>query len=85
MILEIKNWRAEITLNRNAGKNSPNILMWVLIFYQNKNFFIVTFFFNMGEKGQLNDNQFRRGTIQITGVPEKEKEIQWRRRNHIDH
>lgn len=32
-IIKIKNWRAEITLNRNAGKNSPNILMWALIFY----------------------------------------------------
>lgn len=32
-IIKIKNWTAEITLNRNAGKNSPNILTWALIFY----------------------------------------------------
>lgn len=41
----------------------------------------------MGEKGQLNDNQLRRGTIQITGVPEKEKErnTMEERESHIDH
>lgn len=85
MILEIKNWRAEITLNRNAGKQTK--YFDVGFFTRTKIFFIVTFFFNMEGKGQLNDNQFRRGTIQITGVPEKEKERNTveERESYIDH
>ena len=58
----------------------PKYFMVVFNFLLEQKFFIITFFFltkikyERKKTGQLNDDQFRRDNIQITGVLEKEKE-----------
>lgn len=57
----------------------PKYFMVVFNFLLEQKFFIITFFltkikYEIKKTGQLNDDQFRRDNIQITGVLEKVKE-----------